>query len=71
VKAKLNEYKHCFEISLEAETARDIAQLVRMGMNSTKELKSVATDVYSDATVVSYLIVGKRQRSDGRVPKRR
>ena len=45
--------------------------MVRMGMDSTRELRSVGTNVYKDNTVRGHVVVGKRKQFDSVVPKRR
>lgn len=71
MKVGINERTGIIEISLEAESKEDVVQLVRLGMNSTKQLKLCRTEVYKSGGVHTYIHVGHHRRSDGTVPKRR
>lgn len=70
MKVEFAENAGCYSASLEAETVAEAAALVRMGLNSTRELRSCGTNVYQDGPVVSYIVVGKSKKADSRVPKR-
>lgn len=70
MKVKFTENGGCYCASLEAETVAEAAALVRMGMDSTRELRSCSTEAYQDGTVSSYIVVGKSKKADSHVPKR-
>lgn len=69
MKVELHEYSGCFSISLVAETVEEAAKLVRMGMNSTKDLRYLRTYAY-DTGVSADVVLGKSKRADSSVPKR-
>lgn len=59
MKVKATEFDGCHSFELEAETLADAAFLVRMGMNSTPELRSLGADAYKDGTIFGYIVIGK------------
>jgi len=67
MKAKLIEHGACFEIVLEPETTQEQAAIIRFGMNSTKDLRSLSANVYQDLTVSGYVILGKRKQATSAV----
>lgn len=69
MRVELHEYDGCFEISLVAETVEEAAQLVRMGMNTTKELRYQRTYAYQSG-ISADVVLGKSKRADASVPKR-
>ena len=71
MKVNAVEFEGCYSLELIAETIEDAAFLVRMGMDSTRELRSVGTNVYKDNTVRGHVVVGKRKQFDSVVPKRK
>lgn len=62
MKVEFKEHRGCFAVNLEPETAEEVVSLVRLGMNSTKELRSCYTDVFEDGSAGSSIVVGKRKQ---------
>lgn len=71
MKVNVNEFGSQVEIHMEAETKEDAAQLVRLGMNTTKEMLYIRSDVYSTGTVSSTVCIKKHYRADVLVPRRK
>ncbi len=71
MKVTLNEYEGCFGIDLSAETMLEASQLVRLGMNTTKELKFNKCYVNKDGTFSSSTIIAKHRRAGSEIPKRK
>ncbi len=67
MKVQLAEHSGCFEISLEPETPKEVAQLVRLGVNGTKEVRAISTTVGNDLSVNAWLVLGKRKQPRSQV----
>ena len=66
MKVELHEHDNSFGISLTPETIEEAAQLVRLSLNATKEVRSIDTSVYRapDSTPFeSWIVLGKRRNS--------
>lgn len=55
------EHQGCFEIALTAETQKEALQLVRFGLNKTKEVRHLSTYVGGEEAMASVIIGKKRQ----------
>ena len=71
MKLKFDEYEGCFSIELEAESLADAAFLVRMGMNTTQEIRVCGTTVMQNGDFYGHLVLAKNRRADSAVPRRR
>ena len=71
MKVTLEDYKAAFTVSLEPETMEEAAQLVRLGMDSTKKILRCETEVYGDDHFHSHITIKKHGRANSTVPKRR
>jgi len=71
MKIELYEFDDCFDISLEAETVEEAARIIRMGMNSKKDLNYVIASAFDDQTIFGSISIGKRKRGHSEVPKQR
>jgi hypothetical protein len=71
MKVVVNDHGGCFEISLEAETMSEVASLVRMGMNHTRDLRWTGANVFKDGKTFFGIILGESKRSDSIVPRRK
>ncbi len=63
MKATVTEHGACFDVHLEPESMEDMATLVRMGMNATKELRSRETYLFTDHTCSASIVLGKRKQA--------
>ncbi len=69
MKAEINEYDGCYAIDLTAETVEDAAKLVRLGMNTTKELRSLESYVSQSGTFFSAsCVVAKAHKASNQIP---
>lgn len=71
MKIILTEFEKCFAFDLLAETKEDAALLVRLGMDGTQEVRSLATHVNKDGGFTAHVVVGKHRKADSCVPRRR
>lgn len=69
MKVELREHGGCFEVHMTAESLVEAAQLTRMGMNSTKEIRTLATYVSESGTFSLSCVVGKAKRASNEVPR--
>ncbi|KKK88552.1 hypothetical protein LCGC14_2742050 [marine sediment metagenome] len=69
MKTELHEHKGCFCLNMIPENEKEIALLIRMGMNAKQTTCRVATDVYSDLTVSSYITVRKYHKESSTILK--
>ena len=67
MKTELMEHAGCFEVAFTAETAEDAAKLCRMGVNATKEVRSVHAYAYSSNTISGSVVIGKRKQATGMI----
>lgn len=70
MKAVLLEHSGCFEVSFEAETLQEAALLTRAGLNHTRELRWMGSNVYEDGKFTLSIVVGKHRRADSSIPRR-
>jgi hypothetical protein len=63
MKSLIKEWDGCFEIILKPETMEEQAQIIRMGMNATKEIRSFSSDINRNLTVGGYIVLGKKKRT--------
>lgn len=70
MKIRLIEFEGCFAFECEAEDLKDGAVLVRMGANSTKEVRSVRAYASRDGAITAGVVIGKDRRADSSVPRR-
>lgn len=59
MKVTFQEFDECFSIDLHAEDLEECALLVRLGLNATKDLRSVTSYAYKD--ISSAIVIGKRK----------
>lgn len=59
---KFNEYNGCFNINLIPKNKEETIQLVRLGINKTKELKRIYVDAYNDKTLEAFIVIGKKKK---------
>ena len=71
MKINLIENDGCFSFRLTAETLVDAALLTRLGMNATKEVRTISTFVNRDGSFESAVVIGKHKNSGPFVPKRK
>lgn len=71
MKVTINEYNGCFEISLEPENMEEQSKLIRLGMNRTKVLKSLSTNVWQDLKTNTHIVVGKSKMSSSTIRSRK
>ena len=62
MQVKFYEYDGCFGIDLTPETGEEIIQLVRLGLNKTKELSGIYVNAYRDKTLSASIVIGKKKR---------
>jgi len=69
MRVEINEYAKSIQIELRADTVKDAAQLVRIGMNKSKSNKLVYNDTYagSDGLVMTQLSIVKRRDETAQV----
>lgn len=70
MKITIDENHDNFMIRTEAETIQEAALLVRMGINSTKELR-YSTAYATNDSVFHTLVIGKAKNANCEVPHRR
>jgi len=71
MKFELIEEEGCFAINMTAETMAEAAQLVRFGMNSTQELRSMGASARTDGEFQGWTVFAKHRRASEYVPKRK
>ena len=71
MKFELKEHEGCFAIEMTAESLEEAARLVRMGMNTTMNLRSLQTLISREGQFEAYAVFAKNRRANGYVPKRR
>lgn len=59
----------CFALDFDAETLEDAAFLVRLGMNSTNELRSLQSCVNQKGGFASSVVIAKRKQSTDTIQK--
>lgn len=62
MKININEWDHVFEFDLTPETVAEAALLVRIGMNTTKEVSYISTNANKDGTITSGIALKKVKR---------
>jgi hypothetical protein len=62
MKVELREYDGQFQFRLSAEDVAEAALLVRLGLNSTKQVEKIYT-VAAEKEVFSWVSVGKKKNS--------
>jgi hypothetical protein len=68
MKVEVNEYEGCFAIDLEPENLEDAVFLIRMGMNATKEIRTIACYV-STSCISGSVVLAKRKNDSSLIPK--
>lgn len=63
MKVQLSEYEGCFSVDLTAETMQDAVALARLGMNATKEMRSLGTYATTADGFTGSIVIGKQHRS--------
>ena len=71
MKARIIEHDSMFELIIEPETQDELAQIIRAGMNVTKERISIYTHVYKNLTSMFYMIISKRKRATSEIAGRK
>jgi len=61
MKVQFAEYNGCFNINLEPENKEETIQLVRLGINKTKELRGIYVDAYNNKTLEASIVIGKKK----------
>jgi len=69
MKAEVKEEETQFYVVLEPETMAEQVALVRLAMNWTTRSTSVETDAYKTGSMIAYVEISKRERSDCAIPK--
>lgn len=59
MKVEFKEHGGCFAFELEPETMADAAQLARLAVNGTKEVRSISVNAYRDLTMSGTVVLGK------------
>lgn len=70
MKATLTEYDGCFRIDLEAESITDAVKLTRLGVNHTKELRSVGAYATSKGEFLASVVIGRRREATSAIPRK-
>lgn len=60
MKAAIIRHGSCFELALEAETLAEGSQIADLGLNYTKDLRSITPFVCKDGIALS-VVLGKRR----------
>ena len=68
MKCRVNEYSHCFDIELTAETLAEAILLARLGVNRTKELRCCDVSAMREGPMYGYIVIGKRAREQSEIP---
>ena len=71
MKFNLIEHEGCFAIDMQAETIQDAATLVRLGMNTTRELRFLSANVSKEGSFTATAVFAKHRRANSDVPRRR
>lgn len=71
MKITLQEFGGCFSVRCVAETLPDANVLVRMGMNATKDVRSVTAYANDDGTFSASIVLGKHRKANSYIPRRR
>jgi hypothetical protein len=71
MKVRVFENSGCFGIELEPENTTEINLLVRMGMNTTSQLRSCRTYAHNNGVFSSSVVIAKHRRADSDIPKRK
>ncbi len=69
MRVEVQEYEGCFGIDLKPENLEDANFLVRMGMNSTKEIKTIACYATVISGICGAVVVAKRKVPSSLIPK--
>jgi hypothetical protein len=65
------EYEGCFSIEMTPETPKETIELVRLGINKTKEVRGVYVTAFKGSDkVIASVILGKQKRSSNEIGKR-
>jgi hypothetical protein len=71
MKFELSEHDGCFAINMTAETIQDAATLVRLGMNTTRELRSLSASVNQAGVFEAFAVFAKHKRASQYIPRRK
>jgi hypothetical protein len=80
MKVSVAEYEGCFGFTFTAESMEDAINITRIGVNGTKVLKYIASDVsafdhrydtVNDKNFLMFITIGKRKRPDSRIGGRK
>ena len=71
MKVKVEEFESCFGIDLEPENLEDATFLIRMGINATKEVRSVNACAEKNSGITGYVVLGKRKIPSSQILKAR
>lgn len=69
MKTEITENSGCYFMELVPETMVEAAMLVRMSINSTKELRGLTTHAMSDGTFCSQIAIGIRKTTSSEIRK--
>ena len=69
MKVNVNEHGGCFSINLEPETIAEAALLIRLGINGTKEVRSLSAYASGDNTISACVVIGKHKKPSSQVAK--
>ena len=67
MKARIIEHGTMFELVVEPETQDELAQVIRLGINATKERISMSSHVYKDLTAMFYATISKKKRATSNI----
>ena len=70
MKVTVTENEGCFSIEAHAEDMVEAALLTRFGMNATREIRYLATDVSATGTFSTALVLAKAKNANSDVPNR-
>mgnify|MGYP001214759683 FL=1 len=59
---ELQEYDGCFSMDMRAETVAEAAQLARLKMNGTKEMRGIYVYADKDGTFSGSVVIGKSKK---------
>lgn len=68
MKIEMREHDGCFEFCFEPETMDDSVQLVRFGLNATKDVRSKQVCAYQDGALRGYLVIGAKKSKINSIP---
>ena len=63
MKVTVQEHSACFGIELTPETIAEAALLIRLGINATKDVRSVSATAHADGSIYGSVVIGKRKQS--------